>query len=386
MFLNGTTHGAGAVLRIVTFLHEELASGLVEHEFDLFVTKAGEHLADFEIDDAGEFGLVQHVEDDDIIQAIEELGFEEFFGVFANFALHAIVIGGVLGHGTETEGGLAFDGFGSDVGGEDDDGIAEVDLASEVVGDLALFEDLKEEVHDIRVGFFDFVEEHDGVGAAADGFGELAAFFITDVSGRGSDEAAGGVFLHVFGHVELDQGVSAAEHEFGEVFCQEGFADTGGAEEEEGADRATWVLEIGARAAEGFRDGDDGFVLADDAALEFGLHFEEFLGFGLFHALKGNAGPFGDDGHDFVLVDVDGFFLAGVTPRLEKAIEAFFGLLFLVAKVGGFFEVLLADGFFFFDPDGFDFFLDALEFGRAGHGSDAGFGAGFVHDVDGLVR
>ena len=93
VFLNGTTHGAGTVLRIVAFLHEELASGLVENEFDLLVAKAGEDLADFEIDDAGEFGLLKHVEDHDVIQAIEELWFEEFFGVFANFTLHAIVIG-----------------------------------------------------------------------------------------------------------------------------------------------------------------------------------------------------------------------------------------------------------------------------------------------------
>lgn len=93
VFLDGAAHGARAVLRIVAFLHEELACGLVEDEFDLLVAEAGENLADFEIDDAGEFCLVEHVEDNDVVQAIEKLGFEEFFGVLANFALHAFVIG-----------------------------------------------------------------------------------------------------------------------------------------------------------------------------------------------------------------------------------------------------------------------------------------------------
>ena len=41
---------------------------------------------------------------------------------------------------------------------------------------------------------------------------------------------------------------------------------------------------------------------------------------------------------------------------------------------------------FLLGADGLDLLLDVLDVRRAGHGADAGAGAGFVHDVDGLVR
>ena len=48
-----------------------------------------------------------------------------------------------------------------------------------------------------------FVKEDDGVGLAADGLGELAAVVVTDVAGRGTDEAGNivlFVIIFVFGH------------------------------------------------------------------------------------------------------------------------------------------------------------------------------------------
>ena len=49
------------------------------------------------------------------------------------------------------------------------------------------------------------------------------------------------------------------------VLREEGLADAGRAEENERADRAARILEIRARAAQRLADGDDRFVLADDA-------------------------------------------------------------------------------------------------------------------------
>ena len=39
-----------------------------------------------------------------------------------------------------------------------DDGVTEVDLAAEVVRDLTFFQNLEQEVHDIRVSLLDFVQ------------------------------------------------------------------------------------------------------------------------------------------------------------------------------------------------------------------------------------
>ncbi len=86
---------------------------------------------------------------------------------------------------------LLADGVGADVGGQQDDGVAEVDDAADVVGQFAFLQDLQEHVHDVGVGLFDFVEEHDGVGAAADLLGQLAAFLVADVARRGADHAGG---------------------------------------------------------------------------------------------------------------------------------------------------------------------------------------------------
>ena len=82
------------------------------------------------------------------------------------------------------------------VGGHDDDAVAEVDGAALAVGEATVVEQLQEDVEDLGVGFFDFVEEHHAVGAAADGFGELTALVVADVTGRGADQPADGVLLH----------------------------------------------------------------------------------------------------------------------------------------------------------------------------------------------
>jgi hypothetical protein len=46
---------------------------------------------------------------------------------------------------------------------------------------------LQEYVEYIRVGFFDFIKKYHAVGFTADGFGELAAFFVAYVTGRRTD-------------------------------------------------------------------------------------------------------------------------------------------------------------------------------------------------------
>ena len=107
----------------------------------------------------------------------------------------------------EAEGGLLADEVGADVGGHDDDGVAEVDLAALGVGQVAVVEDLQQHVEDVRVRLLDLVEEDEAVGLAADGVGELAAVVVADVAGRGADEPRDVVLLHELGHVELDHGL-----------------------------------------------------------------------------------------------------------------------------------------------------------------------------------
>ena len=381
-----TAHRTCAILRIEALFHEELAGAVVERDVDVLLLEAGDDLGDLEIDDHIELLLLEHAEDDDIVETVEELGLEELLRGLGDLALDASIVGNVLLHGDEAEAALLFDLLRTDIRGEDDDGVTEVDLATKVVGHLAFFEDLQQEMHHIWVRFFDFVEQDHGIRATTHGFGKLTTFFITDIAGRRTDQTAGGVFLHVLGHVDLDQRIGGAKHEFGEVLREEGFADTSRAEEQERTNGAAWILQIGTGTTQSLADGDDRFVLADDLAFQLGFHLEQLLGFGLFHALKRNAGPFRDDGHDVVFGDIDDALLIVGAPALKHIVKTLLGVFLAITQVRGFFEVLFLDGAFFFDANLFDLGLDDLQFGRTRHGADAGLGTGLVHDVDGLVR
>ena len=134
-----------------------------------------------------------------------------------------------------------------------------------------------------------------------------AAFFVADVARRGADQAADVVLLAELAHVDADDGLLAVEHDLGQGLAQLGFADAGGAEEEERADRA--VAGPAGRCGCGGRrcaDGGDRLVLADDPLVQPLFHHEQLGLLGFEHAADGNAGPGADDLGDFVL----GHFLA----------------------------------------------------------------------------
>ena len=61
-------------------------------------------------------------------------------------------------------------------------------------------------------------------------------------------------------------------------------------------------------------------------------------------------------------------------------------MLFLVAHGGGAFEILVLDGPLLLGLDLLDVGFQTLDLRRAGHGADAGAGAGFVHQINGFVR
>ena len=380
-----SAHGASAVLRIVAFFDKEFLGLIVEDDGDMFAFDTGGDFFDFQVDDGEEFGFAEGVEDDEIIETVDEFGFEDPFGLAEDFVFHDIISLIVFVGGGEAHHAGFFDEFRADVGSHDDDGVAEVDFPGERIGNFSFFENLQEEVHDIGVGLFDFVEKNHAVGATPNRFTELAAFFVADVAGRRTDQTASGKFLHVLGHIDLDEGIAIAEHELCKGLSEKGFADACWAEEDERADGASGIFEIGTGTAQGLANGDDRFVLPDHLATQLAFHGEEFLGLGLFHAVEGDAGPFGDDVHDIVIGDDDFLFFALLAPFGEDGFEFFFGVFFVVAEAGGFFEVLRFDGGFFGGADVFDFFFDVFDVGGASHGTDAGAGPGFVHDVDGFI-
>jgi hypothetical protein len=83
-----------------------------------------------------------------------------------------------------------------------------------------------------------------------------------------------------------------------------GLADTGGAEEQEAAQRPVRVGEAGARAAHRVGHGLDGLVLADDPPVELLLEPDQLVDLGLDELGDGDAGPAGDHLGDLGLGDL----------------------------------------------------------------------------------
>lgn len=165
----------------------------------------------------------EEIEEDDFVEAVDEFRAEVLFEfVDETFFLFFFGEGFEIGE---------VDGSTAEIAGADDDGVFKVDDLSFGIGEPAFIEDLEEEVEDIGVGFFDFIEKYDGIWASAHGFGELAACFIADIAGRSADESGGGVFFHEFAHVETKKRVFGAEEIFGEAFGELGFADAAGTHE-----------------------------------------------------------------------------------------------------------------------------------------------------------
>ena len=174
------------------------------------------------------------------------------------------------------------------------------------VGEPAVVENLQQHVEHVLVRLFHLVEEHHRIRFAPDGFGELAAFLITDITRRRADEPRDRVLLHVLAHIQADHVVLAVEEGFREGTRQFGFAHAGGSEENEGADGAFGVFETGTRPDDGVSHGFDGFVLANDALVQDFVEPQQFFVFAFGQAADGDARPERDHVGDFLRGD---FFL-----------------------------------------------------------------------------
>src|SRR5260370_31078689 len=129
-------------------------------------------------------------------------------------------------------GGLGIGGefhqeIGASVGSENDDGVLEIDFAAFAVFHHAFVEDLIEKFQNIGMSLLAFVEKNDGIGAAANGFGENASFAVTDVARRRTFVARNGVGFLIIGHVDGDYVAFPAVEKIGE--SQRGFRFSGAA-------------------------------------------------------------------------------------------------------------------------------------------------------------
>ena len=240
---------ARAVAAVGESLVEDPLLGVVgNRDGDGFLRQVLVELRDHEFENLDQVGLAQRQEQDDFVEAVQELGVEGAL----DFALHQffdLVGDHVFLRRLEAQAFALLQVPRADVRRHDDDGVLEVDRVAEAVGQLAVFKNLQQDVEDIRMRLLDFVEQDDGVRSALDAFGELAALFVADVSRRRADQLRDRMLFHELGHIEADQSFLGAEHELRQGARDFGFADARGAEEQERADGA--VRDSSGRRANG---------------------------------------------------------------------------------------------------------------------------------------
>ena len=231
------------------------------------------------------------MEQDDFVDAVDEFGPEMAAHRVHHLRFHRAGFFTLL---------LRHQIFGTQIGGHDDQHIAEIDRAALPVGEAAIVEHLQQHIEDIRVGFLDLVEQHHLIGPPPHRFGQRAAFVIADIAGRCADQAGDRVLFHIFGHVDAHHGAVVVKHELRQGFGQLGFANAGGSKEHERTHRAVGVLQARAGAAHGGRDGMHRLLLANDALADFRFHFQQLVALALQHPVHRHAGPARDDLRDMV--------------------------------------------------------------------------------------
>ena len=281
-----------------------MAAQLVgECGFDLFFQQLLFELEQEFVHHAADNGGGERGEGNHGVQAVAELGGEGFFdgGHF--------VAGFAFGGEAET---VAAERFGAGIGGHNQDDVAKIGAFAGVVGEPAGVHHLQQNVVDVAVGFFDFVEQEHAVRVFADGFGQQSALVEADVARRRADQAGDGVRLHVFGHIEALQRHAQRE---GELFGDFGFAHAGGAGKQEAADGFVGQAETGARHFDGGGQRIDGGILAEDHVFQVAGEMAQDLFVVMGHGFFGNAGDFGDGLLDFAATD-----FAAAAFRLHDAL------------------------------------------------------------------
>ncbi len=177
------------------------------------------------------------------------------------------------------------------VGGQDQDRVAEVHGASLPVGQPPVIEHLQQDVEHFRVRLLDLVEQDHRVGPAAHRFGKLAALLVADVARRGTDQPGHRMLLRVLGHVDAHHGPGVIEQEVRQRLGQLGLAHAGGAQEQERTGGPVRVRDSGAGTAYRIGDGGHRLGLADQPLADHLFHVQQLLAFTLQHPPGRDPGP-----------------------------------------------------------------------------------------------
>ena len=245
MFLDGPAQRAGAELGVVSHPGQEFSGRIVHIQGDVVLAQLVQHPLHLQVHDGFDVFQLQRMENHDAVQAVDELGPEGAAQGIHDPLLHVFIRAAflfLLIRHLKAQAATMPNNGRAHVGGHDDDGIAEIHPTALGIGEMPIFHNLKQDVEDFGMGFFDFIQEDHRIRTAPHGFGKLTALFVAHITRRRAHQTADIMPFHELGHVDFDQGLLGAKEELGQILGQVGFAYPGGPQEDKDTDGAFGVL------------------------------------------------------------------------------------------------------------------------------------------------
>ena len=371
-----------AELGLVAFLREVVDQGLIEGQRHALAGGVAGHTIKLQADDMADLLLAQRMEDDDLVDAVDELGAEVSAQHVHHLGLGLLVF--LAGGATGLQPTL--DDVRAQVRGGDDDGIGEIHHPALAVGEPPVVEHLQQDVVDVGVRFFDLIEQQHAVGLATHLLGELAALVIAHITRRRAHQACHGMAFPVLGHVDAQQRTFIAIDGLGQRLGELGLAHAGRAKEQESRHRLVAFAQARARQPHGIGHRAHRFVLAHQALMQPLLQMQQLLAFFHRQLVDRNAGQARDDLRDMLGLDFGAARGALAFPFLDELLE--FSLLGLdaLAQLGGLVVLLARGHVVLLTPQLVQFGLQLLHRHRASRGRQLHACGRLVKQVDGLVR
>src|SRR5690606_11699924 len=293
LVLDQARHGPRTHLRIVAALGEPATRRIRDLERHVLVLELRLQLDQELVDDALDHFMAQAAKLDDGVQAVAEFGREALLDHLHR--IRSMILMGEAYRRTRSR-------LGAGIGGHDENHVAEIRLASVVVGKRSVVHDLQQQVEYLGVSLYYLVQQQHAVRPFGNRLGQQTTLVETDVARRRADQPRIGVAIHVFGHIEANQLDSQRTRQLAGRF---GLADTSGACKQEGADRLVRRFQACPGKLDCRRQGIDRIVLAKYRELEVTLQVaQQFLVRGA-DMLGRNARNLRHDVLD--LLDIDAF-------------------------------------------------------------------------------
>ena len=255
-----------------------------------------------QIDDAADFPFGQRLVQDDLIQTVQEFRTEPLMQQRIGLLLGRFGDGAVRLNALQQR-------ISAEIRGQNQNRVLEIDGSSLGISNASVVEHLQQQIEHIRVRFLYFIEQHDAVRLSADGFGQLTALLVSDISGRRADQTADAEFFHILGHINADQVALVVKQRFSQRFCKLRLTDTGRTEEQERADRPVRILNARTRTQNCFTDLFHGFILTDHTLMQRIIEMQQLFAVALHELGDRDSRPARHDSCDFILCD-------GVTQQL----------------------------------------------------------------------